>query len=65
MSQFTTAGPCDRKGNHPPGAAALAERAKLLGAEAAEPTVDLDAMAEVIRLASPGSAVVSRGEVTA
>ena len=55
LGQFTTARPCDRKANRPPSAAALAERAKLLGPAGAEPTVDLEQMAEVIRLAFPGS----------
>ena len=51
LSQFTSASPCDRKENRPPGAAALAERAKLMGQAGNEPTVDLEAMAEVVRLA--------------
>ena len=51
LSRFTTARPCDRKENRPPGAAALAERAKLMGQAGNEPTVDLEAMAEVVRLA--------------
>jgi transposase len=51
LSQFTTARPCDPKENRPPGAAALAERAKLMGHAGNEPTVDLEAMAEVVRLA--------------
>ena len=33
LSAFTTARPCDRKANRPPGAAALAEAARLLGPE--------------------------------
>ncbi|MGH9057945.1 MAG: Mu transposase domain-containing protein [Acidimicrobiales bacterium] len=65
LSQFSSARPCDRKENRPPGPAALAERAKLLGAHGVEPRVDLDQMAEVIRLAFPGSVEVSGGEVTA
>ncbi len=56
LGQFSTARPCDRKANKPPGAAALAERAKLFGAEGAEPAVDLDQLAEVIRLAFPAAA---------
>lgn len=64
LGQFSTARPCDRKANRPPGPAALAERARLLGAAGAEPTVDLERMAEVIGLAFPGAADVS-GEVTA
>lgn len=63
LGQFTTARPCDRKANRPPGAAALAERAKLLGPAGAEPSVDLEQMAEVIRLAFPGATDVSGEEV--
>jgi len=59
LGQFSTARPCDRKANCPPGAAALAERARLLGAAGAEPAVDLEGLAEVVRLASPGAAEVS------
>jgi len=51
LSQFTTARPCDRKENRPPGPAALAERAKLMGLAGREPSVDLEAMAEIVRLA--------------
>jgi len=57
LAQFSTARPCDRKANKPPGAAALAERARLMGAQGTEPSVDLAGMAEVIRLAFPGSTV--------
>ena len=56
LGQFTAARPCDRKANRPPGQAALAERARLLGAEGADPAVDLDRLAEVIRLAFPNAA---------
>ncbi|HVL06415.1 MAG TPA: hypothetical protein VM388_10520 [Acidimicrobiales bacterium] len=59
LGQFTTARPCDRKANRPPGQAALAERARLLGAAGADPAVDLEGMAEVIRLAFPGATEVS------
>ena len=56
LGQFTTARPCDRKANKPPGEAALAERARLLGTGGdAEPSVDLEAMAEIIALAFPGT----------
>ena len=55
LSQFSTARPCDRKANKPPGQAALAERARLLGHAGAEPCVDLAAMADVIRLAFPAT----------
>jgi transposase len=41
LSAFTTAPPCDRKGNHPPGPAAQAEAARLAGATDGEVTVDL------------------------
>jgi len=65
LGQFTTARPCDRKANRPPGTAALAERAKLLGSAGAEPTVDLAGMAEVVRLAFPGTADITGAEVPA
>ena len=59
LGQFSFARPCDRKANKPPGRAALAERARLLGPAGDEPTVDLDDLAEVIALAFPGSTQVS------
>ncbi|MGI8808722.1 MAG: Mu transposase domain-containing protein [Acidimicrobiales bacterium] len=65
LSQFSTARPCDRKANKPPGAAALAARARLMGTEGAEPTVDLERLAEVVRLAFPGATDASAGEVSA
>lgn len=65
LGQFSTARPCDRKANKPPGTAALAERARLLGAPGAEPSVDLAGMAEVIRLAFPGATYASGGDVSA
>jgi transposase len=65
LGQFSTARPCDRKANRPPGPAALAEAAKLTGPHSPEPSVDLAAMAEVVRLAFPGSVEVSGGEVSA
>ena len=66
LGQFSAARPCDRKENRPPGPAALAERARLAGGDGATPTVDLEAMAEVIRLAFPGSTEVDgHTEVTA
>lgn len=55
LGQFSSARPCDRKANKPPGAAALAERAKLLGRDDTEPRVDLDQMADIVRLAFPGA----------
>jgi len=65
LSQFSTEKPCDRKANRPPGTAALAERARLLGGAGAEPVADLAGMAEVIRLAFPGTTDVTDGEVSA
>jgi hypothetical protein len=59
LSQFSTARPCDRKANRPPGQAALAERARLMGDAGTEPTVDLAGMAEVIALAFPATTEVS------
>ncbi|HVA75805.1 MAG TPA: hypothetical protein VNF71_14700 [Acidimicrobiales bacterium] len=62
LGQFSTARPCDRKANKPPGAAAQAEAARLGGLdplEAATPTVDLDGLAEIIHLAFPGSTTVT------
>ena len=59
LAQFSTARPCDRKANKPPGRAALAERARLVGPDGEEPQVDLEALAEVIALAFPGSLQVS------
>ena len=56
LGQFSAKRPCDRKENRPPGAAALAERAKLLGATGAEPAVDLEELARVIHAAFPGAA---------
>ena len=59
LGAFTTARPCDRKANRPPGPGALAERARLLGAAGAEPSVDLAAMAEMLRAAFPGATEVA------
>jgi transposase len=47
LSSFTTARPCDRKANRPPGEAALAEAARLLGPIGAEPVVDLSVYDEI------------------
>jgi transposase len=41
LSTFSTARPCDKKANVPPGKEALAEAARLLGVLGAEPVVDL------------------------
>jgi transposase len=48
LSSFTTAKPCDRKGNHPPGEAARAEAAKLLASLGPEVVVDLQAYARLV-----------------
>ena len=48
-----------------PGQAALTERAALMGAEGLEPSVDLDQLAEVVRLAFPPATAVPGAGVTA
>ena len=48
LSAFTTARPCDRKANRPPGAAALTEAARLLGPEGCDVVVDLARYAELV-----------------
>jgi transposase len=58
LGQFSPKKPCDRKENRPPGGAALAERAKLLGPAGTEPTVDLEELARVIYAAFPGATEV-------
>jgi hypothetical protein len=65
LSQFSTARPCDRKANKPPGAEALAERAKLLGAAGADPAVDLAALAHIVAQAFPGATALPGGQVSA
>jgi transposase len=47
LSAFTTDRPCQRKANHPPGAAARAEAARLLAGLGGEVTVDLARYAEL------------------
>jgi transposase len=47
LSAFTTAAPCDKKANRPPGRAALDEAARLLGPIGAEPVVDLSVYGEI------------------
>jgi hypothetical protein len=47
LSSFTTARPCDTKANRPPGDAALAEAARLLGPIGVEPRVDLSVYDEI------------------
>jgi transposase len=65
LSQFSTARPCDRKANKPPGQAALVERAKLLGPAGTEPVVDLAALDDIVTLAFPGSTTLPDGQVSA
>ncbi len=50
LAAFTTARPCDRKANRPPGAAALAEAARLLGPEGSDVVVDLAYYAELVEV---------------
>lgn len=50
LAAFTTARPCDRKANRPPGKEALAEAARLLGADAREVSVDLARYAELVEV---------------
>jgi transposase len=52
LSSFTTARPCDRKGNYPPGEAARAEAARLLAGLGPEVVVDLDAYARLVEQAA-------------
>jgi transposase len=47
LGAFSTARPCQRKGNHPPGPAALAAAARLLGPAGREVTVDLGRYAKL------------------
>ena len=54
LSSFTTAKPCDRKGNYPPGPAARAEAAKLLAGLGPEVVVDLEAYARLVEAAGHG-----------
>jgi len=57
LARFSAKRPCDRKENRPPGPAALAERAKLLGSGGNEPAVDLEELARVVYGAFPGAEV--------
>jgi transposase len=47
LSAFTTARPCDKKANRPPGDAAQREAARLLGPAGRDPVVDLDVYARI------------------
>ncbi len=49
LSAFSTARPCDKKANRPPGELALREAAKLLGPAGQEPVVDLGVYAAIAR----------------
>ena len=49
LAAFTTAPPCDRKANHPPGAAAQAEAHRLAGDTSDAVTVDLAVYERVTR----------------
>lgn len=55
LAGFSSASPCNRKENRPPGEAALAARAALLGNKANDVTVDLAAMEQKVRSAGGGS----------
>jgi len=50
LAAFTTARPCERKGNHPPGPAARAAAAVLRDGEPAEVVVDLARYAELVEV---------------
>lgn len=52
LSAFTTSPPCQRKGNHPPGAAARAEAARLLASLGGEVSIDLNRYAELAEAAA-------------
>jgi hypothetical protein len=49
LAGFSSASPCNRKENRPPGQAALAARAALLGNKGNDVTVDLGAMEQTVR----------------
>jgi hypothetical protein len=48
LAAFSTASPCDRKANRPPGRESLAEAARLMGAAGREVVVDLARYAELV-----------------
>ncbi len=50
LSAFTTARPCDRKANRPPGPEALAEAARLLGTDGRDVVVDLATYAALVEV---------------
>lgn len=60
LGAFSTARPCQRKGNHPPGPAALAEAARLLGPAGREVTIDLGRYAELAGGAVGGADLAAR-----
>jgi transposase len=51
LEQFTTARPCSRKPNRPPGEAALAEAARLRGQDSSGVVVDLEQYARIAKVA--------------
>ena len=51
LEQFTTARPCSRKPNRPPGEQARAEAAKLRGEHAGGVLVDLEQYARIAKVA--------------
>ena len=48
LSAFTTARPCDKKANRPPGREALEEKARLPGPIGRQPVVDLSVYGEIV-----------------
>jgi transposase len=60
LGAFSTARPCQPKGNHPPGPAALAAAARLLGPAGREGTVDLGRYAELTGGVVGGTEVAAR-----
>ncbi len=63
LSSFTTASPCERKGNFPPGEAAQAEAARLLRDLGPDVKVDLEAYAALVENAASDSGYDWEGEL--
>ena len=63
LSSFTTASPCERKGNFPPGTSARAEAARLLRDLGPEVKVDLDAYAVLAQNTVSGAGDDWEGEL--
>jgi hypothetical protein len=59
LSAFTTARPCERKANRPPGESARAEAAKLLSGLGSEVVVDLAGYGELVN--TPASISAAHG----